>query len=177
VKRALIIGGVVLALLFVVAILVGGRDEPMPPIDSSVNFGKGHAEGRRIKTTSWSCDYDKIIANNDQSIMEVDGVRNGIIYREGKPYLTLTAQHMSVNMLTKDFSANGKLHVATVNRKNPRSFDTDAMAWNEAAQTLSVTSPLTFVSESAEPLRVNSLVYDVRDGTLHMGKSEGALKL
>jgi hypothetical protein len=176
-KRVLIFGGAAILLFLIVAIMLAGREDATAPPDSNVMFGKGHAEGRRITTRSWSCDYDKMVANNDQTIMQVEGVRNGIIYRDRKPYLHMTAQHLTVNMMTHDFTANGKLHVETVDRKHPRSFETDTLTWNEGAQTLSVTSPLTFTSESGEPLRVSSLFYDIRGGTLHMGKSEGALKL
>jgi hypothetical protein len=176
-KRALAVVGVAFLLFVIGGILFAGKDETTPPPDSTVRFGKGHAAGRRIETRSWSCEYDKIVANNDQSLMEVEGVHDGVIFRDGKPYLRLSAQHLTANMLTHDFSATGKLHVETADRSKPRSFDTDALTWNEAAQTLSFTRPLTFVTASEEPLRIGSLVYDVRAGTLHVGKIEGALKL
>jgi hypothetical protein len=177
-KRALVFGGIALALFLAGGIILAGRDEEPPPQGSPpVIFGRGHAEGRKISTRSWSCEYDKIVASNDQSIMEIDGVHNGVIYREGKPYLRLTATHLRVNSLTKDFTATGKLHVETVDRKKPLAFETDALSWNEGAQVMTVTSPLTFNSESDEPLRVADLTYNVREGTIHLGKSEGAIKL
>jgi hypothetical protein len=176
-KRVLIICAVAFTLFLIAGVLLAGRDETPLSRDSSVRFGQGHAEGRRLTTRSWSCDYDKMTANNDQTIMDVDGVHDGIIYREGKPYLRLRAQHFSVNTMTHDFSANGKLHVETVDRTHPRAFESDSLAWNEGAQTLTVNTPLTFYSESDEPLRVNNLIYDVHAGTLHLGMSEGAIKL
>lgn len=176
-KRALLLGGIALALVVVIGIVLAGRDETTAPPNTSVTFGKGHAEGRRIATRSWSCDYDKIVANDDQSLLEVEGVRNGVIYREGKPYLHLTAQHMSANMLTHDFTAHGKLHVESADPKKRRAFETDTLTWNEGAQTLSVTSPLTLYTDSGEPLRIDSLVFDVRAETLHLGKTEGSVNL
>jgi hypothetical protein len=176
-RRTLLFVAIAFVLLLAGGIIYSGRDETAAPPDTSITFGKGHAAGRRITTPSWSCEYDKIVANNDQTILNVDGVHNGVIYRDGKPYLHLTAQHLSVNMLTRDFFANGKLHVESIDRKSWRSFETDTLTWNESQQTLSVTSPLTFVSQSEEPMRVSSLIYDIRAGTLHIGKAEGAMKL
>jgi hypothetical protein len=76
-------------------IYAAGLDErPPPPTSTSIVFKNGTATGHRIVSRSWSADYDNIQSNSDQTVLELDNVRNGIIYKKGKPYLRVRADHM-----------------------------------------------------------------------------------
>jgi hypothetical protein len=116
-----------------------GRDErPAPLANTSIQFSKGHASGQRVKFRSWSADYDKIVSNADQTILDIQNVRNGTIYKNGKPYMHVRAAHMTVNTITHDFAESGPMHAETVGSTPARSFDTDSAVWNDALETLTL---------------------------------------
>jgi predicted membrane-bound mannosyltransferase len=149
----------------------------VPPAQNTVpvTVGGGIARGERISSHSWSIDYQKITTSEDQSYVTVDGVRHGVVYKDGKPYLNLRAAHVSVNMITHDFTASGPIHVQSVNPNNPRSFDTTAAVWTEATQRLELPQPIV-VTTPGTSQRVAKLTHDNRTGQLHLDQIGGSLR-
>ena len=155
-----------------------GRDErPAPLANTNIQFSKGHASGQRVKFRSWSADYDKIVSNADQTILDVQNVRNGTIYKNGKPYMHVRAEHMTVNTITHDFAETGPMHAETVGSTPTRTFDTDSAVWNDALQTLTFAKHVVIRTGTDEPLTVGSLTLDIKTGAVDIRDIEGPVRL
>jgi hypothetical protein len=176
--RRLAVAGVTAILAFLVwGIYRAGLGEtPPPPSSTDIIFHNGFANGERIKTRSWSADYDRIISNADQTVLDLDNVRNGTIFKKGKPYLHVRAAHMTVNTVTRDFSVSGPLHVETVGMTPARSFDTTAAEWSDALQRLNLTNKVAIHTGAAAPLMVGSLVFNVKSGQIDMHDVSGPIR-
>ncbi len=139
VKRWVTIASVLFAGWVVVQVYLAGKEEVPPPQTAApVTFGRGSARGERVNGHSWSIDYDKVSTSPDETFVTAEGVRDGIIYKAGKPYLRIRAQHMTVNMVTHDFVATGPVHIESVGHKNFHAFDTTSAVWTEATQRLAI---------------------------------------
>jgi len=166
---------------FIVYVAVGiyraGQDEVPPPnANAQIVFKGGAISGRRIATRSWSADYDRIVSNADQSILNVDGVHNGIVYKKGRPYIRLRAAHMAVNTITHDFTVSGPLHAETIIAQPARSFDTTSAVWNDARQELTLDKRVVIHTEGGEPLTIASAVFDVKTGVLDVRGLSGPIR-
>ncbi len=175
-----IVAGVAVAALALVGygIYDAGRDErPMPLPNTNIQFSKGHANGQRLKFRSWAADYDKIVSNADQTILDIQNVHNGTLFKNGKPYMNVRAAHMTVNTITHDFVETGPMHAETVGTLPARSFDTDSAVWNDAMQTLTFAKHVVVHSGTDEPLTVGSLTLDIKTGAVEIRDIEGPVRL
>ena len=175
-------------IVFIVAVAVlgylgygiydAGRNErPAPLANTNISFSRGHASGQRVKFRSWAADYDKIVSNADQTILDIQNVRNGTIFKNGKPYLHVRAAHMTVNTITHDFAETGPMHADTVGTTPERSFDTDSAVWNDALQTLTLAKRVVVHSGSDDPLIVGSITLDIKTGALDIRDIEGPVRI
>jgi len=178
IRRVLVLAGFAAGVWLAVGVFLSGRDEINPPPNGTpAVFNGGHAVGQRVDFRSWSADYDKLITNADQTVLDLQGVHNGIIFKNGKPYLRVRAAHMTINTLTRDFSATGPIHVETV-RSNPRrTFDTTAATWSDATQHLSLPRRIEIHSGARAPLYVGSMDFDLRNGQLELHHVHGAIRV
>jgi hypothetical protein len=175
--RAAQIGGGAFLAYVVYGIYAAGLDErPPPPSSTNIVFKNGTATGHRIVSRSWSADYDHIQSNSDQTVLELDNVRNGIIYKKGKPYLSVRANHMSVNTESRDFNVSGPLHVETIDAKPHRSFDTTAAAWDDALQRLTLSKHVTVNTAGSAPLSIGSMTFDVKSGAIDITAIDGPVR-
>jgi hypothetical protein len=154
----------------------GLNELPSPSNSPQVLFHRGAANGERVESKSWSADYDKIVANQDQTVLEADGIRHGVIYRKGKPYLRVGAAHMTINTVSHDFSARGPVHVETVERQPQRAFDMNSAMWNDALQELTLSGNLRVSTGAPRPLLVDRLIFNVRTGNLELTHVSGPVR-
>jgi len=153
-----------------------GRDETPPPAPQPVVMQKGKAHGERLSTPSWSIEYDRVIGNPDQSLLNLEGVRNGVFYRNGKPYLHLHAAHVTVNTVTHDFTASGPFHVETVDRVHFRTIDTTEAVWTQTSKHLFLPKKTRIgTGAKAKPLIADGITVDVNSGDIHMEHVRGGL--
>jgi len=170
--------GTALAFFLLAGTLLAGRNETaLPASNQSVFFKTGTAIGQRLNGRSWTADYKEIVTNSDQTMLDLFDVQHAIIYRKGKPYLTLRAERMTVNTLTRDFSAVGKLHVETIDAKPRRAFDTSHASWNDLTQTLILPDKAIIDTGAQLPLRVGSATYDVKTGQIELRSVAGGFRL
>jgi hypothetical protein len=175
--RLIAIAGLAIAAFLAWGIHRAGLGEtPTPPNSTDIVFHQGIAHGERIKTRSWTADYDRVVSNADQTVLELENVRNGVIFRSGKPYLRVRAAHMSVNTLTRDFTVTGPLHVETIGASPARSFDTTSARWSDAEQRLELDKRVSIESGASAPLIVGSLTVDVKTGLIEMHDVAGAAR-
>jgi hypothetical protein len=161
-------------LVVVLAALAWGiartRDDlPPPPVSQQLQIEKGAAEGHRFKsrTANWAMDYDRLTISPDQSYADLENVRDGTFYRGGKPYMTIRAKHVTVNVNTSDFTATGKIRIRTLDGKQ-RTFDSDSVSWANIAQVLTLDHPVTASQLGGTSLRFTKGVVNVKDRTLDL---------
>jgi hypothetical protein len=151
----------------------GGSDVPPPGNNAPQIISKGQVTGF-IKTKSWTFDYDKVVANGDESIMDLSGIHNGVFFRKGKPYLRLRAQHVTVYMLTKNFIATGPFHIETVDQPRTRALDTTAASWDDGTKILVLANKTTVTTSGGDPpLVAGKITINVRTGDVHIERISG----
>jgi hypothetical protein len=157
-------------------IYAAGKDDTPPPSPQDIVMHSGKAHGERISTPSWSIEYDNVVGNADQTLLNLEGVHNGVFYRNGKPYLHMHAKHMTVNTTTHDFSASGPFHVETVDRKHFRALDTTEATWNQGTKRLFL--PVKTIITTTSPtksLTADNIIVDVDKSNLHMEHLQGTI--
>jgi hypothetical protein len=151
----------------------GGTDVP-PPGNVPQIISKGQITAFHIATKSWSFDYDKVVANGDESVMDLTGVHNGLFFKNGKPYLRLSARHVTVNMLTKNFVATGPLHIETIDQPRKRTLDTTSALWDDGEKLLTLANKTTVTTAGGDqPLVAGKIIINVRTGDVHIDEISG----
>jgi hypothetical protein len=168
------IGAAVLAGIYVIVeiLLAGGGAPPSPPSQIPIDLRGGHVMNNHIATKSWSFDYYHARLASDGMSGTVDGVRNGVVFRKGKPYLRVSAQHVKLNVQTLDFTAVGKVHIERIDDPQHRSFDTDLVTWTNDAKMLRMDHP-SYIHTGGQTLRINGISVNFDDETIHLGKVSG----
>jgi hypothetical protein len=173
-----IIAAAVIVVWFTIEIILAGREAPPPPPGSQpVTLHGGQVRGNRISTRSWTFDYKSAQMSPDGTIATIDGVRHGVLYKKGKPYLGIAAEHVSVNTQTFDFTAIGDVHLEYLQPKDKvaKSFDTDLVQWTNVTKMLTLTHP-SYVRTGDQTLKVASITVDFNKSEIHLGKIEGSVQ-
>ncbi len=176
-RRLALGAGLALGVYVVVEIvLAGGGTPPLPPSQAPIDLRGGHVLNNHIVTKSWSFDYDHARLSPDGLSGSVDGVRNGVVFRKGKPYLRISAKHVVLNIQTLDFTAVGKVHVERINDPQQRSFDTDLVTWTNDAKVLRMSHPA-YIHSGDQTLRIDGISVNFDDNTIHLGKVAGGVEI
>jgi len=173
------IAGAIFAIWIIVGIILAGREPGgMPPGSTPIVLHGGRVTGNRISTRSWNFDYKSAQMTPDGTLATVEGVRDGVLYKKGKPYLSISAQHVSINTQTFDFSALGDVHVAAIDPKDgiSKSFDTDFVQWNNGLKMLNLSHP-TIVRTGDQVLKVASISVNFNTNDMHMGTISGSARV
>jgi hypothetical protein len=171
------IAGAVLVVWLVTGIILAGREAAPPPGTQPVTLRGGKVTGNRISTRSWTFEYKKAEMSPDGTFATLDGVRNGILYKKGKPYLSISAEHASVNTQTFDFTATGDVHVTALNPSDgvSKSFDTDLVQWTNATKLLTLSHQSIFRT-GGQVLKVANITVDFNKDEVHLGKVDGVIE-
>jgi lipopolysaccharide export system protein LptC len=101
-----------------------GADIPAQNTTSQTKLSGGSANDKRIDGKSWSLDYDTATLSPDGSLAEISNVHDGVILRDGKPYMRMTAKHVSANLNFNDFVVSGPVSFVEIGGQR-RQLDTD----------------------------------------------------
>jgi hypothetical protein len=175
-RLGIVAGALFLAYVVVEVVLAGRGTPPLPPGQSPIDLHGGHVMNTHISTKSWSFDYDRAHLSPDGMSGTVDGVRNGIVFRKGKPYLRISAQHVRLNIQSLDFTAVGKVHIERINDPQRRAFDTDLVTWTNDAKLLRMTHP-SYIHSGDQTLRIDGITVDFDANSIHLGKLSGAVNI
>jgi hypothetical protein len=176
-KRIAIVAGILFFIYVAIEIyLAGGGSLPPAPSTVPLVLHGGHVVTNHIATKSWYFDYEHAQLDQDGTSGSVDGVRNGVLFRKGKPYLRISAQHVQVDLEDLDFTAIGKVHVERIGGKEPYSFDTDLITWTNNAKLLNIDHPAYFHS-GGQTLLVNGITVDFDANTIHFKKINGQFEV
>jgi len=166
-----------LAVYVIVEVVLAGRGTPpLPSNQSGITLHGGHVQGNRISTKSWSFDYKSAQLSPDGTTGTVDGVRNGIVLRKGKPYLRVAAEHISIDTQSLNFTALGKVHVEIIDDPQRRSFDTDLVIWTNGAKMLRMDHP-SYVHSGDQTLKLQNVAINFDSGEIHLGGISGGYEV
>jgi len=168
------IASAILLVWVVAEILAAGKGAPPPPGEQPISLRGGHFAANRISTKSWTFEYRKAQLSADGSLATVDGLRRGTLYNNGKPYMGITAEHVSANIQTLDFTATGDVHIEQLNPKDgiKRTFDTDFVKWINDQKLLTLAHP-SLVQTGDQKLTVASIKVNFDTDQVHFGKIKG----
>jgi hypothetical protein len=172
---ALIGGGALAIWLIVEIILAGNGTPPLPPDQMGITLKGGQVQGNRIATKSWSFDYTNAQLSPDGTTGTVEGVRDGIVFKHGKPYLKITAERISVDTMSLNFTAIGKVTVAMIGDPIKRSFDTDLVIWTNTTKLLQMQHP-SYLHSEGHTLAFSSVTIDFNKDQIHFGSIQGSLQ-
>jgi hypothetical protein len=177
-RRIAIVVGIVFTLYVAIEIWLAGRGDVLPPQPATIpiTLHGGHVLGNRITTKSWSFDYDHAQMSPDGLTGSVEGVRNGIIFRHGKPHLHISAEHVQVDVQSLDFTALGKVHLERVDDPQHRSFDTDLVLWTNDAKLLRMPH-ISYVHTGSQTLDVSGITVNFDTDSIHFDKIYGGVDI
>ena len=171
---ALVVGALLLVYVVVQIVLAGRGTPPLPTGQSGITLQGGHVQGHRYSTKSWSFDYTSAQLSPDGTTGSVDGVRDGIVLRKGKPYLRIAAEHISIDTQSLNFTAMGKVHVVVIDDPQGRSFDTDLVVWTNGTKLLRLDHP-SYLHSGDQTLKVSNATINFGTDEIHLGGVSGGL--
>ncbi len=156
-----------------VGIYRAGGDVPPPPGNPGTKLTTGHAEGRRVDgKPSWSLDYDKVVASSDSTLATLENVRDGELYKGGRPFMKMVAKHVVINTLSNDFVVTGPLELTENDGKYRRHLTSDAANYSGVLQTLTLPHPAKINSDGAR-IKVATAIVNFKSGDLKLGPLVG----
>jgi len=174
-KRALLVVGALFLVYVVVEIILAGRDTPpMPPAQNGISLMGGHVNGNRVTTKSWTFDYTSAQLSPDGTTGTVQGVRNGIVFKHGKPYMKVTAEQISIDTQSLNFTAIGKVHASLIGDPQKRSFDTDLIVWTNGAKELRMDHP-SYLHSEGNTLKLQSVTINFDTNKIKIGSVGGSV--
>ena len=171
----LIAGGALVVYLIAGVIIAGIGTPPLPPDQNGITLRGGKVAGNRISTKSWSFDYKDAQLSPDGTTGTVEGVRNGVVYKKGKPYLKISAERISVDTLTLNFTAIGKVTIHVIKDPLDRTFTTDLVAWTNGAKLLQMLHP-SYLRSGTHTLAFSAITIDFGSNQIHFGSIRGTLE-
>lgn len=175
-RRIAIFACVALGIYLVVGILLAGEDTPPLPGQQPMQLYGGHVNGNHISTKSWSFDYTHAQLSPDGTIGSIDGVRHGVIYKKGKPYAHISAEHISVNTISLDFTATGKVTVTRIGGPQHETFETDEVIWTNGLHILRL-DHLSYFRTGTQTLRIKNALINLGTDQIHLGELVGGVDL
>lgn len=176
-KTLLAVAGAALAIYLIVGVVLAGLNTPpLPPDQSGIALRGGKVRGNRITNKSWSFDYTRAQLSADGTTGTIEGVRDGIVFKKGKPYLRVTAQSISVDTQTLDFTAVGKVTITPIGDSLHRSFDTDLVVWNNATKELQMMHQ-SYLHTGDQTLAFKSIAIDFSTDQIRFGGVNGTTEI
>jgi hypothetical protein len=150
-----------------------GNEIPPPPAQQQMLLSGGSANDKRIDGKSWSLDYDTASLSQDGAIATIENVHDGVIFRNGKPYMRLKAKHVTANLTLNDFIVTGNVTFTEVGGQHRRLVTTSAH-YAGADHTLHLDKPTTIV-DGPVTFRVATAVVNFATGATKLGRIEGSM--
>ena len=164
-------------LWIVIEVILAGIGTPeLPPGHSGITLSAGDVSGHRISTKSWSFDYRSAQLSADGSVGTIEGVRNGVVFKKGKPYLKIAAERISIDTNSLNFTAIGKVTASMIGDPLKRSFDTDLVQWTNATKILDMQHP-SYLQSGDHTLKFSSISIDFGKNEVHFGSVGGTVEV
>ena len=150
-----------------------GVDIPPPNAGQVTRLTGGSASDKRLDGKSWSLDYQSATMSQDGSVAEIEGIRDGVIRRDGKPYMRVRAQHVSVNLAINDFTVTGPVTFTEIGGQG-RTLVTDGAHYVGATHTLDLPHRTT-IRSGALHLIVAHATVNFATGATTLGRIVGTM--
>ena len=155
-----------------IAIWRAGNEE-LPQQNGVQTINKGTAEGRRAQFASWEFTYERATTLADGITQEIDGIRDGVYYRNRKPFVHMRADRVIYNSATHDFTVSGPVHFDVDDKGKNRTLDTRDAVWNDGNQTLRIPGTVVVGSEGGARLTITGVTINLQSGQYTLGKISG----
>ena len=173
-KRISLIAAIAFGVYVILGITLAGHDIPPLPTQQTMQLYGGTVNGNRISTKSWTFDYTHAQLSPDGTAGTIDGVHNGVVFKHGKPYVHISAEHITLNTQSLDFTATGKVVITRVDTSTPERFETDEMVWSNAVHLLHL-DHTSFLRTGDHVLKIGGAVLDFNKNTVHLSGVEGSV--
>jgi hypothetical protein len=150
-----------------------GSDIPPPQGANLTRLAGGRASDKRIDGKSWSLDYDTATLSQDGTTAEIDNVKDGIIQRDGKPYMHVRAKHVSANVLANNFTVTGPVSFSEIGGHG-RTLVTRDATYTGQTHTLILPNRVT-LREGSLHVIVEKATIDFSTGTSTFGRIVGTM--
>jgi len=97
-------------------------------------------QGERGTQLGWRFEADSSELSTDGQLTTYHGVRKGTYYLNGKPAYELTANQVTLDMRSENYTASGSVHVWSVRKSDLSDLKTETVLWNNPLQTLTCPS-------------------------------------
>ncbi|HKW44687.1 MAG TPA: hypothetical protein VJN22_03460 [Candidatus Eremiobacteraceae bacterium] len=154
--------------LFISAIVA----PPLPPLTNpnTVVMNALHVVGEHGSKLGWSFSADSSETSVDGALTTYKNVRDGTYFEHGKPAYHISANQVTLDTRSQNYSASGSVHIWAVTGEQPRDIKADSLNWSQPLQTLSFPNGVTVLYQGSSYAGRN-LYVDFRDGSIHTGKS------
>jgi hypothetical protein len=150
-----------------------GADIPSARTQAQTQLTGGSANDKRLDGKSWSLDYDTATLSPDGSLATVENVHDGLILRNGKPYMRMMAKHVSANLSYNDFVVTGPVSFSEIGGQRRELF-TDEAHYAGSDHTLHLDHPTT-IHAGGMSFQVRSAVVNFTTGETKLGRMTGRL--
>jgi lipopolysaccharide export system protein LptC len=150
-----------------------GTDIPSQRTQQQTQLSGGSANDKRIDGKSWSLDYDNATLSPDGSLAEIERVHNGVILRDGKPYMRMTAKHVSANLSANDFVVTGPVSFSEIGGQRRELF-TDEAHYTGNDHMLHLDHPVT-IHAGGMTFHVATALVNFTTGATTLGRITGSL--
>jgi len=150
-----------------------GSEIPPPPAQQQTRLAGGSANDKRIDGKSWSLDYDTAELSADGAIATVEHVHDGVILRGGKPYMHLTAQHVTANLTLNDFIVTGNVTFTEIGGQHRR-LQTIGARYSGTDHTLHL-DHTTMIRDGPFTVRVANAIINFSTGATTLGPIVGSM--
>ncbi len=150
-----------------------GSDIPPPPPEAVTHLSGGTASDKRLDGKAWSLDYASATMSPDGSTADIEHIRDGLILRNGKPFMHMKAEHVTANTAINDFTAVGPVSFTEIGGQH-RSLRTNGAHYVGFSQTL-ILSNRTLVRANGVSIVVDHATVDFANGNTTFGRIVGTL--
>jgi lipopolysaccharide export system protein LptC len=150
-----------------------GADIPSARTQAQTQLTGGSANDKRLDGKSWSLDYDTATLSPDGSLATIENVHHGVILRNGKPYMRMTAKHVSANLSYNDFVVTGPVSFTEIGGQRRELF-TDEAHYAGSDHTLHLDHPTT-IHAGGMSFQVRTAVVNFATGETKLGRMTGTL--
>jgi hypothetical protein len=151
-----------------------GNEIVVPRMPSNDTLVGGKIHGKRIDQRAWSLDFDTASVSPDGSQATIAHVRDGHIHRPNKPDVTMTADGVTVNRISNDFTVSGPV---TFVEPEPdgriRRFTTVGAHYVGGTHMLQLDHTAT-ITEGTTKVVVSSAKVNFRTGDVTVGSLQGS---
>ncbi|TAM87269.1 hypothetical protein EPN42_11665 [bacterium] len=175
-KRLAAAAVLVLAAVIAAVVYRAGLNEIPPPPSGSTVLEQAIGIGTRGTQNAWRFRAKRIVTSADGSLTTLEDVESAALYKNGKVYLKLHADRVSVNTRTRDLTVSGHVQLQGANEPIVRTLQTDVITWNNALQLLSIPSATTLTSQG-DRLTIGNMQWNVATGRITLNKIDGTAKM